>query len=153
MGLAQAAGCAPIVAAHEANSMTIRPVKPSTIAKSLAIGNPADGYYCLKTIKQTNGLAGSVTDEEIVEGMKLLARTEGVFGETAGGVSVGVLKKMAEAGVLDPDETIVCYVTGNGLKTPEAVAPALAEPLTISANINEFDAAMKVREEREAVLA
>ena len=153
MGLAQAAGCAPIVTAHEANSMTIRPVKPSTIAKSLAIGNPADGYYCLKTIKQTNGLAGSVTDDEIVEGMKLLARTEGIFGETAGGVSVGVLKKMAEAHLLDPDETIVCYVTGNGLKTPEAVAPALEEPLTIAASITEFDAAFKARGEREAVLA
>src|SRR5207237_9427518 len=87
MGLAQAAGCAPIVDAHQANSMTIRPVKPSTIAKSLAIGNPADGYYCLKVIKETNCLAGSVTDDEIVDGMNLLAQTEGVCGEAAGGVS------------------------------------------------------------------
>ena len=132
--------------------MTIRPVKPSTIAKSLAIGNPADGYYCLKVIKETSGLAGSVTDPEIVEGMKLLAQTEGVFGETAGGVSVGVLKKMAEAGLLDPDETIVCYVTGNGLKTPEAVAPALAEPLTIAASIAEFEAALALREQPEPVV-
>jgi threonine synthase len=147
MGLAQAAGCAPIVTAHEANSMTIRPVKPSTIAKSLAIGNPADGYYCLQTIKATEGLAGSVTDEEIVEGMHLLARTEGVFAETAGGVSVGVAKKMAEAGLLDPDETIVIYVTGNGLKTPEAVATALPEPITIAASMSEFDAALRLRDE------
>ncbi len=153
MGLAQAAGCAPIVSAHEANSMTIRPVKPSTIAKSLAIGNPADGYYCLKVIKETNGLAGSVTDPEIVEGMRLLAQTEGIFGETAGGVSVGVLKKMAEAGLLDPDETIVCYVTGNGLKTPEAVASALPEPMNISANIGEFDTAFAVRQQAEPILA
>jgi threonine synthase len=153
MGLAQAAGCSPIVMAHEANSMTIRPVKPSTIAKSLAIGNPADGYYCLKVIKQTNGLAGSVTDDEIVEGMRLLARTEGVFGETAGGVSVGVLKRMAEAGAIDPDETVVVYVTGNGLKTPEAVASALPEPITISASIGEFDAALRLRGEPVPVSA
>jgi len=153
MGLAQAAGCSPIVAAHEANSMTIKPVKPSTIAKSLAIGNPADGYYCLKVIKETNGLAGSVTDEEVIEGMRLLAQTEGVFGETAGGVSVGVLKKMAEAHLLDPDETIVCYVTGNGLKTPEAVASSLPEPMTISANISEFDSAFEVRQRAEPALA
>jgi threonine synthase len=153
MGLAQAAGCAPIVAAHEANSMTIRPVKPSTIAKSLAIGNPADGYYCLKVIKETNGFAGSVTDDEIVEGMKLLARTEGVFAETAGGVSVGVLKKLAEAGMFDPDETVVCYVTGNGLKTPEAVAPALRAPLTIEANMGEFDQAIRGAHEAQPVLA
>jgi threonine synthase len=152
MGLAQAAGCAPIVTAHEANSMLIKPVKPSTIAKSLAIGNPADGYYVLKTIKETEGLAGSVTDDEIVEGMKLLARTEGVFGETAGGVSIGVLKKMAEAGALDPDETIVAYVTGNGLKTPEAVAGALAPPITISASMQDFESALGLaREEAAAV--
>jgi threonine synthase len=145
MGLAQAAGCSPIVAAHEANSMTIRPVKPSTIAKSLAIGNPADGYYCLKVIKETNGLAGSVTDEELVEGMKLLARTEGIFGETAGGVSVAVLKKMAEAGAFDPDETVVVYITGNGLKTPEAVAGVLDQPITINASMSEFDRALAAR--------
>ncbi len=152
MGLAQAAGCAPIVTAHEANTMLIKPVKPSTIAKSLAIGNPADGYYVLKTIKETEGLAGSVTDEEIVDGMKLLARTEGVFGETAGGVSVGVLKKMAEAGALDPDETIVAYVTGNGLKTPEAVAGALAPPVTINASMQDFESALGLAREEAAVL-
>jgi threonine synthase len=151
MGLAQAAGCSPIVAAHEANSMTIRPVKPSTIAKSLAIGNPADGYYCLKVIKETEGLAGSVSDEEIVEGMKLLARTEGIFGETAGGVSVGVLKRMAEAGAFDPDETVVVYVTGNGLKTPEAVAGALDAPIAINASLSEFDDALQRR--RDLVLS
>lgn len=145
MGLAQAAGCSPIVMAHAASSMTIRPVKPSTIAKSLAIGNPADGYYCLKAIKETKGFAGSVTDEEIVEGMQLLARTEGIFGETAGGVSVGVVKKLAEAGALDPDETVVVYVTGNGLKTPEAVAASLPDPITIGASMAEFDAAIELQ--------
>jgi threonine synthase len=153
MGLAQAAGCAPIVAAHQANSMTIRPVKPSTIAKSLAIGNPADGYYCLKVIKETEGLAGSVTDDEIVDGMRLLARTEGIFAETAGGVSVGVLKRMAQEGLLDPDETIVVYVTGNGLKTPEAVAGALPAAITINASMGEFDSAMKAPGPVEPVLA
>ncbi|HEY3118078.1 MAG TPA: threonine synthase [Chloroflexota bacterium] len=147
MGLAQAAGCSPIVSAHEANSFTIRPVKPSTIAKSLAIGNPADGYYCLKTIKETNGFAGSVTDEEIVEGMKLLARTEGIFGETAGGVSVGVLKKSAETGLLDPDETIVVYVTGNGLKTPEAVADTANVSVSIEATMEDFEQALGARRE------
>ena len=152
MGLAQAAGCSPIVTAHEANTMLIKPVKPSTIAKSLAIGNPADGYYVLKTIKETEGLAGSVSDDEIVEGMKLLARTEGVFAETAGGVSIGVLKKMAEAGALDPDETIVAYVTGNGLKTPEAVAGALAPPITISASMTEFESALDLPREEAAAL-
>jgi threonine synthase len=153
MGLAQAAGCAPIVAAHQASSMTIRPVKPSTIAKSLAIGNPADGYYCLKVIKETEGLAGSVTDDEIVDGMRLLARTEGIFAETAGGVSVGVLKRMAQEGLLDPDETIVVYVTGNGLKTPEAVAGALPAAITINASMSEFDSAMKASGPVEPVLA
>jgi threonine synthase len=150
MGLAQASGCSPIVAAHEASSMTIRPVKPSTIAKSLAIGNPADGYYCLKVIKETEGMAGSVSDEEIVEGMKLLARTEGIFAETAGGVSVGVLKRMAQAGLFDPDETVVAYITGNGLKTPEAVAGALEAPITINANLSEFDDALQRRRELAA---
>ncbi len=153
MGLAQAAGCSPIVTAHEANSMLIKPVKPSTIAKSLAIGNPADGYYCLKVIKETEGLAGSVTDEEIVEGIRLLAQTEGIFGETAGGVSVGVLKKMAEAGALDPDETVVVYVTGNGLKTPEAVAGSLPEPLTIRASMADFEAAMPLKPEEVPALS
>ncbi len=153
MGLAQAAGCSPIVTAHEANTMLIKPVKPSTIAKSLAIGNPADGYYVLKAIKETNGLAGSVTDEEIVEGMKLLAQTEGVFGETAGGVSVGVLKKMAEAGALDPDETVVAYITGNGLKTPEAVAGSLAPPVTIDASIPDFEAALGLTREEAPALS
>jgi len=131
--------------------MLIKPVKPSTIAKSLAIGNPADGYYVLKAIKETNGLAGSVTDEEIVDGMKLLAQTEGVFGETAGGVSVGVLKKMAEAGALDPDETVVAYITGNGLKTPEAVAGSLAPPVTINASMPEFESALGLLEEAPAL--
>jgi threonine synthase len=153
MGLAQAAGCSPIVTAHEANTMLIKPVKPSTIAKSLAIGNPADGYYVLKTIKETEGLAGSVSDEEIVDGIKLLARTEGIFGETAGGVSIGVLKKMAEAGALDPDETVVAYVTGNGLKTPEAVASALAPPVTINASMPDFESALDLAREEVPALS
>ncbi len=151
MGLAQAAGCSPIVTAHEANTFTITPVKPSTIAKSLAIGNPADGYYCLKTIQETKGFAGSVSDEEIVEGIKLLARTEGVFAETAGGVAIGVLKKAAESGQLDPDETIVVYITGNGLKTPEAVSATAGITVTINASMAEFESALDVQAEREPV--
>ncbi|MBI4214303.1 MAG: threonine synthase [Chloroflexi bacterium] len=153
MGLAQAAGCSPIVAAHEASSLTVRPVKPSTIAKSLAIGNPADGYYCLKTIRETNGFAGSVSDEEIVAGMKLLARTEGVFAETAGGVAIGVLKKAAESGQLDPDETVVVYVTGNGLKTPEAVADTSRISVTIGSTMDAFEAALRTQSALEPVHA
>lgn len=153
MGLAQAAGCSPIVAAHEANSLTIRPVKPSTIAKSLAIGNPADGYYCLKVIRETGGFAGSLSDDEIVEAMKLLARTEGIFAETAGGVSIGVLKKSAEAGLLDPDETVVVYVTGNGLKTPEAVADTTDVSISITATMEDFERKLGARSGLELVHA
>lgn len=153
MGLAQAAGCSPIVAAHEANTLAIRPVKPSTIAKSLAIGNPADGYYCLKVIRETNGFAGSLSDDEIVEAMRLLARTEGIFAETAGGVSIGVLRKSVEAGLIDPDETAVVYVTGNGLKTPEAVADNGAETITIGASMAEFEEALSARPALELVHA
>ena len=109
---AQALGCSPVVTAWDANTLDVEPVKPNTIAKSLAIGNPADGYYSLKIMKQSGGEATSVTDDEIVEGIKLLARTEGIFAETAGGVTVAVLKKLAEQGKIDPDELIVVYVTG-----------------------------------------
>jgi threonine synthase len=125
---AQALGCSPVVAAWDKNTLDVVPVKPNTIAKSLAIGDPADGYYSLKIIKQSGGCASSVTDDEIIEGMMLLARTEGIFAETAGGVTVAVLKKLAALGQVDPDELIVVYVTGNGLKTPEALAGALSEP-------------------------
>jgi threonine synthase len=139
---AQALGCSPVVAAWDANTLDVVPVKPDTIAKSLAIGDPADGYYSLKIIKQSGGTATSVTDDEIVEGMKLLARTEGIFAETAGGVTVAVLKKLAEQGQVDPDELIVVYVTGNGLKTPEALTGALSEPLQVRPTLASVEEAL-----------
>ena len=96
-------------------------MKPDTIAKSLAIGNPADGYFALDVVRTTGGGFGAVTDDEIVEGMRLLARTEGIFAETAGGVTIATLKKLAAEGVIRPDERVVVYITGHGLKTLEAV--------------------------------
>jgi len=143
---AQALGCSPVVTAYDAETLNVIPVKPSTIAKSLAIGNPADGYYALKVIKESGGCAASVNDDEIIEGIKLLARTEGIFAETAGGVSIGVTRKLAEQGAIDPDELVVIYVTGNGLKTQEAVADKVAEPLFIEPTVESFEAAMARRE-------
>src|SRR5207248_10668597 len=121
MVVAQAEGCSPVVQAFRARTLDVTPVRPSTIAKSLAIGNPADGYYSLKIVKESGGVAEAVADEEIIASIKLLARTEGIFAETAGGVAVGVLKRLAEGGGIDPDERVVVYVTGNGLKTQEAL--------------------------------
>jgi threonine synthase len=142
MTVAQASGCAPMVDAFDRRTLSVAPVKPDTVAKSLAIGNPADGYYSLKVIKETGGYAVRVTDAEIIEGIKLLARTEGIFAETAGGVSIAVAKKLAESGRIAPDELLVVYVTGNGLKTPEAVADRVARPITIAATMEAFETAM-----------
>ncbi len=114
---AQAAGCAPVADAFEAGDDFCRPVKPNTIAKSLAIGDPADGPYALDLARRTGGCIDSVTDEEIVEGIQLLAQTTGIFTETAGGVTVAVLSKLAERGDIDPAERVVAYITGEGLKT------------------------------------
>ena len=114
---AQPAGCSPVASAFEANLKTCRPVKPETIAKSLAIGNPADGPYALDLARRTGGSIDSVTDEEIREGIKLLARTTGIFTEAAGGVTVAVLSKLARRGDIDPSERVVAYITGEGLKT------------------------------------
>jgi threonine synthase len=120
------------------------PVKPKTIAKSLAIGDPADGYYSLKIIKQSGGVATAVDDDEIVEGMKLLARTEGIFAETAGGVTVAVLKKLAAQGAVDPDELIVVCVTGNGLKTQEALVGALDQPVYVRPTMASVEEALSL---------
>ena len=150
---AQALGCSPVVTAWDANTLNVEPVKPSTIAKSLAIGNPADGYYSLRIMKESGGAAVSVDDDEIVEGIKLLARTEGIFAETAGGVTVGVLKKMADAGQIDPDELIVVYVTGNGLKTQEALAGKLNDPVYVPASLRAVEAALALEEPALAAAA
>jgi threonine synthase len=141
---AQALGCSPVVTAWDGNTTDVIPVKPNTIAKSLAIGNPADGYYSLKIMKQSGGTATSVTDPEIIEGIKLLARTEGIFAETAGGVTVAVLKKLVDQGQIDPDELIVVYVTGNGLKTMEALAGSLDSPVYAKATMASVEDALSL---------
>jgi threonine synthase len=137
---AQAAGCAPVAAAFKAGSDVVRPVRPSTIAKSLAIGNPADGPYVLDVTRRTGGAVEDVTDEEVVDGIRLLARTEGVFAETAGGVTVAVLAKLVRAGLLDPDAETVVFNTGDGLKTLDAVSSGAGPVGTIRPSTDEFDA-------------
>lgn len=121
---AQSTGCSPIATAFDNGWDAVQPVKPTGIAKSLGIGNPADGPYALDAVRTTGGAMAAVNDDEIREGMRLLASTTGVFGETAGGVTVGVLKKLVESGRLDPSRETVIYNTGDGLKTLDAVAEA-----------------------------
>ncbi len=135
---AQADGCSPVATAFKANTEIIKPVKPHTIAKSLAIGNPADGYYALDAVRSTAGAIESSSDEEIVAAMRLLAETEGIFTETAGGVTVAALKKLAETGKIDSDELTVAYVTGLGLKTLEALVGVVGPTAVIDANLGEF---------------
>ncbi|OGC01965.1 MAG: threonine synthase [candidate division NC10 bacterium RIFCSPLOWO2_12_FULL_66_18] len=143
MHVAQAAGCGPIVNAVKAGSEVIRPVKqPRTIAKSLAIGNPADGYYAFKVVKDSGGTGEHATDDEIVECMKMLAATEGIFAETAGGVTLAATRKLVQQGVIGRDDVTVISVTGNGLKTQEAVAGALRVPTSIKPSLTSFDAAL-----------
>lgn len=140
---AQAAGCAPIVNTIKEKGEIIKPVKPKTIAKSLAIGNPADGYYAMGAVAETGGWGEAVTDDEIVEGIKLLAATEGIFTETAGGVTVAVTKKLIEQGIIPKDESIVISITGNGLKTQEAVQNHIGKPIKIKPKLKEFEEAIK----------
>ena len=136
---AQAAGCAPIIEALHKGTELVSPVKPKTIASSIAIGNPADGYYVIQAVKESGGWGESVTDQEILEGIKLLARTEGIFTEPAGGTEVAVTKKLIESGRIPRDESIVISITGNGYKTLEAVAKSVEEPYTITATLENFD--------------
>jgi threonine synthase len=146
MSGAQALGCSPIYDAYARGSLNIRPQKPNTIAKSLAIGNPADGYYALKVMEQTGGAATAVTDDEVVDGIKLLAETEGIFAETAGGVVISGLRRLVEEGKVHRDEVVVAFITGAGLKTQEAVVPALAPALKIEATIHSFEEAVAARD-------
>jgi threonine synthase len=136
---AQASGCAPIARAVEAGRETIIPEKPATIARSLAIGNPADGPFAVRAIRNSGGSAAYATDAEIVEGMSLLASTEGVFAETAGGVTVASFSKLLAAGVIHPDEPTVLCITGNGLKTTECVAGVGGEVYTIAPRLRAFE--------------
>ncbi len=139
MHLAQAQGCSPIVEAYLQESFHVRPVRPNTIAKSLAIGNPADGFFALKTIEASEGDAYAVPEEEVVEGITLLATTEGIFTETAGGVVISALKHLAKAGIIKRDELTVAYITGNGLKTLEAVEH-LSNPMIVKPTVESFEA-------------
>jgi len=140
---AQAKGCSPIAQMIMDKSDVLRPVKPNTIAKSLAIGNPADGYYAKDVIEESGGAAEVATDEEVQEGIKLLAETEGVFTETAGGVTVAVAKKLIEQGKIPKDESIVLAITGNGLKTQEAIQDVIGEPTTIEPTLASFEEKFK----------
>jgi threonine synthase len=137
---AQATGCSPVATAFEAGQDFCRPVKPDTIAKSLAIGNPADGPYALDLARRSGGAIDSVTDDEIREGITLLARTTGIFTETAGGVTVAVLAKLAQRGDIDPDERVVAYITGDGLKTLDVVRGTF-EAWEIEPRLEAFEAA------------
>ncbi|MEI7859033.1 MAG: threonine synthase [Acidimicrobiales bacterium] len=139
---AQAQGCSPVATAFAEGTDAIRPVKPNTIAKSLAIGNPADGWYALDTIRKSGGSCASVTDGEVLDGIRLLARTEGIFAETAGGVTIASLAKLVSEGVIRPDERVVAMVTGHGLKTVEALANVVGPTATIAPTLESFAEAM-----------
>jgi threonine synthase len=142
MHAAQAAGCGPIVTMIKNDTDVLKPVRPNTIAKSLAIGNPADGFYAYRTTKESGGYGEHVTDEEIVEGMLLLARSEGIFTETAGGVTVAATKKLLETGVISPDQSVVVCITGNGLKTPDSLYDRLHTDVKIRPTLAAFDRAL-----------
>jgi threonine synthase len=137
---AQAQGCSPVAAAFRDGHDVVRPVRPDTIAKSLAIGNPADGPYVLDAVRRTGGAVEAVTDDEVRDGIQLLARTEGVFAETAGGVTVATLKKLVETGQLDPDVETVVFNTGDGLKTLDAIADRVGPAATIDPSYAAFRA-------------
>jgi len=137
---AQATGCSPITTAQKAGLDFFKPVKPHTIAKSLAIGTPADGFYALKVMKETGGHGEDVTDDEIRDGIQLLAECEGIFAETAGGVTVGVAKKLIASGQIPKDSSAVLCITGNGLKTIEAMVGHVGHAHEIRPNLREFEA-------------
>jgi threonine synthase len=137
---AQATGCSPISTAYRAGMDFFKPVKPDTIAKSLAIGTPADGFYALRVLKETGASADDVTDDEIREGMKMLAECEGIFTETAGGVTVGVAKKLIASGQISANDSAVLCITGNGLKTLDALNGNVGRPREIKPSLREFEA-------------
>jgi threonine synthase len=144
---AQATGCSPISVAQKAGLDFFKPVKPDTIAKSLAIGTPADGFYALKVMRETGGAADDVTDDEIRDAIKLLAETEGIFAETAGGVTVGVAKKLIASGRIPHDSSAVICVTGNGLKTLDAMQGHCGKTREIKPSLREFEALLAQEEQ------
>ncbi len=140
---AQALGCSPVATAFASNADYIKPVKPDTIAKSLAIGNPADGYYALEVARNSGGVIDAVSDDEILDGIRLLAKTEGIFAETAGGVTIATLVRLANNGTIKSDETVVAFVTGHGLKTVEALAPNTGASVTIPPTLEAFEESLE----------
>ena len=140
---AQATGCSPISTAFKQGTDVIRPVKPNTIAKSLAIGNPADGFYALQAVKESNGAMEDVSDDEIIEAIKLLSKTEGIFAETAGGVTLACYIKLLNEGKIDKKDCTVLCITGNGLKTAEVLNGKTAEVYHIKPNLSSFEEALK----------
>jgi threonine synthase len=147
---AQATGCSPISTAQKAGLDFFKPIKPNTIAKSLAIGTPADGFYALKAMKETGAVADDVTDDEIRDAMRLLAECEGIFTETAGGVTVGVAKKLIASGTIPANDSVVLCVTGNGLKTLDAVNGHVGHPREIKPSLREFEALLANEEKVNA---
>ncbi len=143
---AQASGCSPITTAYANGGDSILPVRPDTIAKSLAIGDPADGYYALEAVDRSGGVMDDASDPEIIHGIKLLARTEGIFGETAAGVTIAVLRKLAAQGHLAPGDRTVAVVSGTGLKTTDAVAPTVGPTFEITPSLDEFQSALSLQE-------
>ncbi len=138
MYVSQAAGSSPIVNAFQEGTLHVNPVKPDTIAKSIAIGNPADGYYALRVARQSGGGASAVTDEEAIAGVKLLAQTEGIFAEVAGGVVIGALKKLAASGVIKKNEITVAFITGAGPRTQEILAD-IVQPFTVQPTLESVE--------------
>jgi len=139
---AQATGCSPVAEAFERGSLDVRAQRPDTIARSLAIGDPADGYYVLKIAQETGGAVGHVPDDDIVAGIRMLAETEGIFAETAGGVTVANLVRFAEDGHIDPDERVVAVISGNGYKTVDAVAAGAVPTFEVAASLDDFQRAL-----------
>jgi threonine synthase len=140
---AQAEGCAPVADAFRSGATEVRPVKPNTIAKSLAIGNPADGSYAIQTARDTGGAVDACPEDEVVAGVRLLAETEGVFTETAGGVTVAVLERLRESGAIGPDEETVALITGNGYKTVSALEGVVEPTYRVEPSLDEFLAALR----------
>ena len=145
---AQATGCSPIATALKDGTGFVKPVRPDTLAKSLAIGNPADGYYAIDAVRRTGGWMEDVSDSELVDAIGLLARTEGIFAETAGGVTIAVLKKLAEQGRVEPSERTVAVVSGLGLKTLPVIADRVGPSFTITPALDDFQSALTLKEQQ-----
>src|SRR4029077_18351904 len=140
MYAAQAAGCAPVVRAFEAGLEHPEPVRPDTIAKSIAIDNPADGHHVLESIRQTSGGAAAVADDQIVDAIQMLAETEGIFTEPAGGTTLAAAIDLIQRGVIDRDESVVVCITGNGYKTTEVMEDGMLKPVNLGRGFKEFEA-------------